>query len=113
MRGGARIGAGRKRAPGESLEAARRRKETALADLRQLEVRRRRGELIDVAIVKRVVSDAAQGYRDAWLNWPARVAAVLAAGWGIDGAQVHRDLEDAVRAQLNEMTDLTVQGAFR
>ncbi len=105
-------GAGRKQAPGESLEAARRRKETALADLRQLEVRRRRGELAEIATVTRVVRNAAQGYRDAWLNWPARVAAVLAAGWGIDGAQVHRDLEDAVRVHLTELADLTVAGAF-
>ena len=75
-------------------------------------MRRLRGELIDVAIVKRVVNGAAQGYRDAWLNWPARVAAVLAAGWGIDAAQLHRDLEDAVRAQLTELADLTVAGTF-
>jgi hypothetical protein len=112
MKGGARIGAGRKRAPGESLEAARRRKETALADLRQLEVRRRRGELIDVAIVKRVVSGAAQGYRDGLLNWPSRVAPILAAGWGIDGAQVQVDLDRAVRTLLVELVDLTVAGAF-
>jgi hypothetical protein len=111
-RGGQRPGAGRKPAPGESFEAARRRKESALADLRGLEVHRRRGEVIEVAVVRRVIDTAARGYRASWLNWPARVAAVLAAGWGIDGAQVHRDLEDAVRAHLTELADLTVAGAF-
>jgi hypothetical protein len=70
-RGGQRPGAGRKPAPGESFEAAQRRKESALADLRQLEVDRKRGEVIEVAVVRRVAHAAAQGWRDSWLNWPS------------------------------------------
>jgi phage terminase Nu1 subunit (DNA packaging protein) len=50
-RGGKRPGAGRPRAPGESLENARRRKERALADLRELEVRKKRGNLVDADAV--------------------------------------------------------------
>jgi hypothetical protein len=72
----------------------------------------RGAELIDIAIVKRVVSGAAQGYRDGLLNWPSRVAPILAAGWGIDGAQVQVDLDRAVRTLLVELVDLTVAGAF-
>ncbi len=51
--GGKRPGAGRKPAPGESFEAARRRKEIALADLRQIEVRVKRGELLEAEAVSR------------------------------------------------------------
>ena len=50
--GGRRPGAGRKRASGESYEAARRRKESALADLREAEVARRRGESLDANCVE-------------------------------------------------------------
>jgi hypothetical protein len=100
----------RRRTAGESLLEARRRKESALADLRSLEVKRRRGELVDRATVERVVHDAARRYRESWQNWPARISAELAASWQIDPATVHRRLDDVVRAHLTELADLTVAG---
>jgi len=52
---GKRAGAGRKPAPGESFEAARRRKESALADSGSWEFRRRKGELVEVSLTQRTV----------------------------------------------------------
>jgi len=66
--GGKRAGAGQKPAPGESFKAARRRKESALADLRQLEVRTRRGVVVERDAVERSAFKWARVQRDAWLR---------------------------------------------
>ena len=70
-------------AAAESLASAKTRKETALADLRELELRRRRGELLERRVVENRVFELARRERDAWLTWPARVGAVLAAELGV------------------------------
>jgi len=93
-----------------SFSEAQRRKELALARLRELEVRRVCDELIERTRVAQRLAIIGQAYREAWLNWPARVAAVLAAGIGTDGLVLHRALEDAVHAQLTELADLTAAG---
>jgi hypothetical protein len=61
-RGGYRPGAGRKPAAGESYEAARRRKESALADLRVPEVNVRRGNLLDADAVARSGGTSADAF---------------------------------------------------
>jgi phage terminase Nu1 subunit (DNA packaging protein) len=71
--GGARKGAGRPKAPGESLSEARRRKETALADLRQMEVRKRAGELVPVDDVGRTGSNLVRAARSRLLAVPSRM----------------------------------------
>src|SRR5205807_1156275 len=75
--GGARPRAGRKPAPGESYEAAGRRKETALDDLRELEVRKRRGELVDAAQVAREWADVLRTVRAGMLAIVSRLRARL------------------------------------
>jgi phage terminase Nu1 subunit (DNA packaging protein) len=77
MRGGKRAGAGRPRAPGESLEAARRRLARANADRRELEVRRLRGELLDADATARAWATLARDVRAAVLAVPGRVATAL------------------------------------
>jgi hypothetical protein len=90
-----------------TLMDVERRWKLARAEQAELDVRRRRGQLIERDQVVSAVFELGRQYRDAWLNWPTRVAATLAAGWHVDGAQVHRDLEDAVHAQLSALADLT------
>ena len=46
--------------------------------------------------------------RDGWLNWPARVAALLAAAWGVDPIRVQVDLDREVRAQLAGLAEFTL-----
>ena len=75
--GGKRAGSGRKRAPGESYEAARRRKESALADLRQLEVQTLRGERLVREDVLRERTEAYRRVRSGMLAVPSRVRARL------------------------------------
>jgi hypothetical protein len=62
----------------ESLSDARRRKESALADLREMEVKKVAGDLIELSEVKSTLTDVFQQFRDALLTIPARLSASLA-----------------------------------
>lgn len=100
--GGARPGAGRKRAPGESLEAARRRKESALADLRVLEVRRRGGELVAADAVAREWADILRRVRTGVLAVTSRVRAQLPHLTAQDAAVIDRELRDALSSLADD-----------
>src|SRR6476660_434183 len=65
--GGKRPGAGRRPLSGESYESARRRKEIALANLREYEAKRRGGELLDAAAAERVWRNFLRELRNALL----------------------------------------------
>ena len=60
-----------------SLAEAQRRKETALAELRECDARERRGELVERAAVSREWFRLARQVRDGILNLPDRLAGVL------------------------------------
>ena len=74
-RGGKRPGAGRKPAPGESYSAAKRRKESALADLRQLEAQQKRGQLVPAEAVVREWEGIVRSVRAGILAVPSRFRA--------------------------------------
>ena len=48
----------------------------------------------------------ARAERDAWLNWPARISAQMAARLGVDPHTLHVALEAAVREHLQELGEL-------
>ena len=48
----------------------------------------------------------ARDERDAWVNWPARVAAMMAAEIGVDAHELHTVLERHVRDQLGELAEV-------
>ena len=91
-------------AEGESEAEARRRLARAKADKAELEVRARRGELVERAKVERLVFDFARHMRDAWILWPPRVAATIAARLGADPHSVETALTAEVRRQLEELS---------
>jgi len=64
---------------GASYSDALRIKENYLALLRQLEYSIKAGSVIDLAAAEQTVFDLFRGERDAWMNWPARIAALMAA----------------------------------
>ncbi len=64
---------------GASYSDALRIKENYLALLRQLEYSIKAGAVIDLAAAEETVFELFRGVRDAWLNWPARVAPLIAA----------------------------------
>jgi hypothetical protein len=96
--GGARPGSGRKPAPGISLREARRRKEEALAGLRQLELQRKRREWDDELI--REMERAIREVRNALLALPARLGMRL----GLTREQVHL-WDQEVRRALESLAD--------
>jgi hypothetical protein len=44
--------------------------------------------------------------RDSWINWPARVAALMAAELGVEAHAMQKALEIHVRAQLDGLAEL-------
>jgi hypothetical protein len=81
-------------------------KETYLARLRQLEFEVKSGRLCDVATVHSVVFALARQARDAWANWPARVAPIMAAELGVDQRLLTIKLDGHVREHLGEIAHL-------
>ena len=86
---------------------ARARKEAALAEMRELDLLERKGELVDAATIQDAVFTRFRELRDAWLNWPARIGAVMAAELNVDGALVIVTLEKHVREQLTVLSRST------
>jgi hypothetical protein len=81
------------------MERARRRKEIALADLREMEARKRRGELIEVEAARKQWAEGLAMIRDRILALPDRLGARLAQRDELSVRALLRDeLEEALRA---------------
>jgi len=85
----------------ENYYRSRQRKESALADLRQLEVLRRAGELVPVAEVAALWTRRIQAARSALLALPSRVRAACA---GVDEGVI-RAIDSELRAILVMVSD--------
>lgn len=85
---------------GWSTAEAQRVKEIYLALLRKQEFEEADKQLVDAATVRRQVFEVARLERDAWLGWPSRVSALIAAEIGADQATLAIALEKHVREQL-------------
>lgn len=101
---GAVAGAG-----GASLLQARTVNEVVKAQTNKVRLARLKGELIDRSQAIAQVFRLARAERDAWLNWPARLAPQLAAQFGVDAHAMHVALETAVRAHLAELGEVRVR----
>jgi len=65
-----------------------------------------KGELVDRPRAMALVFRLAREERDSWINWPVRVAALMAAELGIDTHQMQRVLEDHVRSHLADLAEV-------
>ena len=79
---------------------ARTANEVLKAQERRLRLQQMKGELVDRAKAVAQVFRLARDERDAWVNWPARVAAMIAAELEVDPHQLHTVLERQVREHL-------------
>lgn len=77
-------------------------KEGYQALLRKLEHEVKSARLVDAAAVSSKVFNLARVERDAWLNWPSRIAPLLAAEFGIDSVAFTVALEKRVREHLSD-----------
>jgi hypothetical protein len=93
-------------AGGTSLLQARTVNEVLKAQLNKVELAQRKGELVDRAQAIAHVFKLARTERDAWLNWPARISAQMAARLNVDPHALHVALDAAVREHLSELGEL-------
>lgn len=73
---------------------------------KRLRLQKERGELVDRAKAVTLMHRLAREERDAWLNWPARVAPILAAEFGSDPRRMQVLLEDHIRQHLHELAEI-------
>ena len=94
--------------PGQAMTfmQARTANEVLKAQERRLRLQQMKGELVDRAKAVAQVFRLARDERDAWANWPARVAAMIAAELEVDPHQLHTVLERQVREHLNELAEV-------
>jgi len=85
---------------------ARTANEVLKAQERRVRLQRMKGELIHRAKATAQVFRLARDERDAWVNWPARVTAMMAAELGLEQHQLHTVLERHVREHLAELADV-------
>src|SRR5690606_20787385 len=86
--------------------------EVLKAQERRLRLQKLKGELVDRARAEALVFRLAREERDAWITWPARVAALMAAelagelGEDVAAALMQKVLETHVRAQLASLAEV-------
>lgn len=80
-------------------------KEGYQALLRKLEHEIKSGRLVDAEQVRKDVTDISRVERDAWINWPSRVAPLIAATIGADAVALAVEMERHVREHLGERAE--------
>jgi hypothetical protein len=97
---------------------ARTANEVLKAQERRLRLQQMKGELIDRAKAVAQIFRLAREERDAWVNWPARIAAMMAAELSascgeaagaavqVDQHSLHTVLERHVREHLAELAEI-------
>ena len=88
--------------------------EVLKAQERRLRLSRLKGELVDRARAETLMFRLAREERDAWVTWPARVAALMASelaaalgeGAAVEAAMMQKTLEAHVRAQLDSLAEI-------
>jgi hypothetical protein len=99
--------------PGEAASAesgtflrARNAKEVIAAQTAQLRLKKMSGELVDRQKATAMIFELARRERDAWQNWPPRVAANMAAELGVDAHKMELALDKFIRIQLAELAEI-------
>ncbi len=91
-----------------SFLRARMANEVLKAQTARVKLERMKGELVDRVKATNAVFDLARRERDAWLNWPPRVAANMAADLGVDAHALEQVLDRYLRAHLAQMAEVDI-----
>ncbi|CAB3779362.1 hypothetical protein LMG28688_00817 [Paraburkholderia caffeinitolerans] len=83
-----------------TIEEARRVKEVYLALLNRLTYEEKSGALISLDLARTVLFECSRASRDSWLNWPARVAPLIAADLGVEADKMTEILTEHVHKQI-------------
>lgn len=92
---------------GTTFVQARTANEVLKAQTSKVRLARLKNELIERSQAMAHVFKLARSERDAWLNWPARISAQMAADLNVDAHRMHITLEKAVRDHLLELGEMT------
>jgi len=101
-------------AGGTTFLQAKTANEVLKAQERRIRLQKLKGELVDRARAETLMFRLAREERDAWVTWPARVAALMASeliatlgdGITVEAALMQKVLEAHVRAQLDSLADI-------
>ena len=91
-----------------SFMRARMANEVLKAQTAKLRLQKMKDELVDRTSATAMVFDLARRERDAWLNWPSRVAANMAAELGVDTHLTEQVLDKYLRAHLADMAEIEI-----
>lgn len=83
--------------------------EVLKAQERRLKLQKLKNDLVDRARATALVFRLAREERESWVNWPARIAAVIAADLGVEAHAMQKILETHVRAHLTELADIRAE----
>jgi hypothetical protein len=89
---------------GRVLELAKLRRLRAITELKQLELDRRRAQLVDRAGCEELAARFQRMILARWRAWPARVAPEIAAAFGLEAAQVVAALQPYVDEQVDQLS---------
>lgn len=92
-----------------SFLRARMANEVLKAQTAKVRLQKMKGELVDRSRATAAVFDLARRERDAWMGWPARVAANMAAELGVDAHELEQVLTRYLRVQLAEMAEIKLE----
>jgi hypothetical protein len=96
-------------AGGMNYVTARTANEVIKAQERRIRLGKLKGDLVDRSRAIASVFSLARRERDAWVQWPARVAALMAAELRVDPHVMETVLEQHVRRHLAELSDVRVE----
>lgn len=82
-------------------EEAARIRENYLALLTKLEFQQKDGQLIEMTVAEEVLFNAFRQQRDAWLNWPSRVAPLMAADLDVPADRMTEVLIEHVHKHIS------------
>jgi hypothetical protein len=91
-----------------TFQRARTARETLGAKALEIRIAKLKGDLVDRSRATELVFAAARRERDAWLNWPARVAALMAAKLGCSVHDLEQELDRQVRAHLADLAEVSI-----
>lgn len=91
-----------------SFLRARMANEVIKAQTAKVKLAKMKGELVDRARTTALVFDLARRERDAWQNWPPRVAANMAAELGVDPHKVEQVLDKYLRKHLADLAEVKI-----
>ena len=80
--------------------------EVLKAQERRLRLQKMKNEVVDRSRATALVFRLAREERDTWVNWPARIAALMAAELGVEAHPMQKVLETHVRAHLAELAEI-------